>query len=118
MEELQKATIEHLMIGSDVGLSVRIGAGKSRCYQAFLPMFNNVNQHNERTDYLSELRFTATYIGKDKKEKDSIKRGEYNFLFTSPEAVVGNPKWRAMLFGPAGERVRLLVIDEAHTILH
>lgn len=69
----------------------------------------------EQTDYLSELGFSATYIGKGGKESDSIKRGEYNFLFSSPEAVVGNPEWRAMVLGPAGKRVRLLVTDEAHT---
>lgn len=72
----------------------------------------------KQTDYLSELGFSATYIGKGGKESDSIKRGEYNFLFSSPEAVVGNPEWRAMFLGPAGERVRLLVTDEAHTVLH
>uniref|UniRef100_A0A8W8JAS0 Helicase ATP-binding domain-containing protein n=1 Tax=Magallana gigas TaxID=29159 RepID=A0A8W8JAS0_MAGGI len=68
--------------------------------------------------FLSRAWIFGYYIGKDGKESDSIKRGEYDFLFSSPEAVVGNPEWRAMLLGPAGERVRLLVIDEAHTVLH
>lgn len=133
LKHFQKAAIEHLMKGNDVFLSVRTGAGKSPCYQAFNPMFKKENPHclcivlvvcplisimKEQKDYLSELGFSATYIGKDGKESDSIKRGEYDFLFSSPEAVVGNPEWRAMLLGPAGERVRLLVIDEAHTVLH
>lgn len=57
----------------------------------------------EQTDYLSELGFSATYIAKTEKKVILYK---------------GETEWRAMLLGPAGERVRLLVIDEAHTVLH
>lgn len=44
LKDFQKAAIEHLMKGSDVFLSVRTGAGKSRCYQALYPMFKKYNQ--------------------------------------------------------------------------
>lgn len=105
LKDFQKAAIEQLLKKSDVCLSVRTGAGKSRCYQAFHPMFKKDNPDclctvlvvcplisimKEQTNYLSELGFSATYIGKDGKENDSIKTVEYDFLFTSPEAVVGN----------------------------
>ncbi|XP_062604086.1 uncharacterized protein LOC134265878 [Saccostrea cucullata] len=116
-----------------VFVSVKTGAGKSICYQAFHTMWIKENPDSqctvlmvcplirimkEQTDYLTGLGFSATYICRDVEEGDGIKRRDYDFIFSSPEAVVGNPEWRSMLLGPAGERVRLLVIDEAHTVLH
>ena len=72
----------------------------------------------EQMDYLCRFGFSATYIGKDSKEDDDIRMGNFDFIFSSPEAIVGNAKWRTMLLGPARKRVRFLVIDEAHTVLH
>ena len=132
-KQFQRDALDHLMKGTDIFLNVKTGAGKSICYQAFYPTWMKRNPDSrctilvicplisimkEQSDYLSDLGFSATYIGKDAKESDGIKRGEYSFVFSSPEAVVGNPEWRAMLLGPTGEIVRLLVIDEAHTVLH
>ncbi|XP_056006708.1 ATP-dependent DNA helicase Q1-like [Ostrea edulis] len=133
LKEFQRPALDHLLKGIEVFLSVKTGAGKSICYQAFHPMWMKMNPGcrytvlvvcplisitKEQTDYLTGLGFSATYIGKDVKEVDDIKRGDYSFIFSSSEAVVGNPEWRAMLLGPAGESVRLLVIDEAHTVMH
>lgn len=72
----------------------------------------------EQIDYLSEFGFLVIYIGKDGKESDFIKRGEYDFLFLLLEVVVGNFEWRVMFFGFVGECVRLLVIDEVYIVFY
>ena len=105
LKEFQKAALNELMKGNDVFLSVKTGAGKSICYQAFHPMWTKKNTDRlcsilvicplisimkEQTDYLCRLGFSATYIGKDSKEDDDIRMGDFDFIFSSPEAIVGN----------------------------
>ena len=40
----------------------------------------------EQTDYLCRLGFSATYVGKD----DDIRMGDLDYIFSSPEVIVGN----------------------------
>jgi superfamily II DNA helicase RecQ len=72
----------------------------------------------EQTTFLRSLGFTATYIGRDAAEDDDIVHGLFQFLFSSPEQLLDNPKWRDILRNDSyGSSVRLLVVDEAHTVL-
>lgn len=63
----------------------------------------------EQTDLLASKGFTATFIGKDKSEDASILDGKYQFVFSSPEAILQNDKWRDMLSG--SKSFRLFVVD-------
>ena len=72
----------------------------------------------EQCSKLNKLGFNATYIGKDASESDRIIRGLFEFLFGSPEQLVGEVKWREMLKSDVyTENLRALVVDEAHTVI-
>ena len=129
LEAFQDNTLKALLKGRDVYLSVKTGSGKSLCYQAFSSLWRLenigicqivtvtplVSIMKEQCDFLMNLGFTATYIGKDDGENSGILAGQYEFVFTSPESLLGVPMWREML---SNETTRLLVVDEAHTVLH
>ncbi|XP_056001114.1 ATP-dependent DNA helicase RecQ-like [Ostrea edulis] len=127
----QEKAISSLLDNRDVFLSLRTGGGKSLCYMAFPLFYERMYQPQlahvlivspllaimkEQTEFLKSKGFTATYIGKDANEDDGILAGEYQFLFTSPEAVLQNDKWRNML--SSSKSFRLFVVDEAHTVVH
>ncbi|KAK3104602.1 hypothetical protein FSP39_005949 [Pinctada imbricata] len=133
LKPFQAEVIDNLLNGSDVFLSVKTGAGKSICYQGFQPSWTVHHRSNdctvlviaplisimkEQTSYLRSVGFKATYIGLDDKEEEDIMQMSHDFLFSSPESILGVQKWRDTVNGPAGERIRLLVIDEAHTVIH
>ncbi|XP_045162072.2 probable ATP-dependent DNA helicase RecS [Mercenaria mercenaria] len=128
LKEFQKDTISNLVKGRDVFLSVKTGGGKSLCYQTFGVIWRQLHDENcqvlvvtplisimkEQCQYLSSLGFTATYIGKD---EDVICLEErFDFLFSSPENILGVSAYRGML--SRNESIKLLVVDEAHTVLH
>ena len=70
----------------------------------------------EQSAYLTSLGFRSTYIGKDKDEEADILNGNFDFLFASPESLLAVSTWREML--GQNENIRLMVVDEAHTVLH
>lgn len=128
----QEKAIDSLLAKKDVFLSLRTSGGKSLCYMAF-PIFYEYSNSldvqpqvliispllsimKEQTDLLASKGFTATFIGKDKSEDASILDGKYQFVFSSPEAILQNDKWRDMLSG--SKSFRLFVVDEAHTLVH
>lgn len=50
---------------------------------------------------------------------ERVTSGYYNFVLVSPEVLVGEAKWRDALKNPEfRKRHRLIVVDEAHTIIH
>ena len=126
----QEKAIDCLKSGKDVFLSLRTGGGKSLCYMAF-PIFCDeqidtmpqvliisplLSIMKEQTDFLVSKGLTATYIGKDSSEDDKILDGKFQFIFSSPEAVLQSDKWRNML--SSSKTFRLFVVDEAHTLVH
>ena len=74
----------------------------------------------EQSAYLTSLGFRSTYIGKDKDEEADILNGNFDFLFASPESLLAVPvsTWREMLGQNENIRFRLMVVDDAHTVLH
>jgi superfamily II DNA helicase RecQ len=129
----QVKAIDGLKNGKDVFLSLRTGSGKSLCYMAF-PMFCDeqlntqytmpqvliisplISIMKEQTDFLVSKGLTATYIGKDSSEDSRILDGKYQFIFSSPEAILQSDRWRNML--SSSKSFRLFVVDEAHTLVH
>ena len=84
---------------------MKTGTGYIICYQAFRPLWTKKNTDRlcsvfvicplisiikEQPDYLCRLGFSATYVGKDSKEVDDIRMGDFDYIFSSPEAIVGN----------------------------
>ena len=70
----------------------------------------------EQCEYLNSLGITSTYLGKDNSEDSGIINEQYDFIFSSPENLLNVCKWRQML--EKTDSFRLLVVDEAHTVLH
>lgn len=54
---------------------------------------------SEQCKKLTALGFKATYIGKDSAETNDIINGEYDFIYASPEQLVGDVKWRGAQLG-------------------
>ena len=42
--------------------------------------------------------------------------GKYQLLFFTPEAILGRGRWRDFFMYKCAERIRALVVDEAHTV--
>ena len=47
----------------------------------------------EQVERLQQLGYRATYI-RAETDRESVMNGYYQFLFSSPETLVGDPKWR------------------------
>ncbi|XP_033730565.1 ATP-dependent DNA helicase RecQ-like [Pecten maximus] len=125
LRENQIKGLEAICTGKDVFVGTKTGSGKSMIYECVPVIFPNaivvivaplVSIMKEQTDRLRNLGFKATYIGKDLAEEEYIINGEFNFVFGSPEALVGERKWRNMLTS-YGDRLKVLVVDEAHTVI-
>lgn len=99
----QELTLFHILNGESVMVCKKTGCGKSMCYQAFQPCWTEKHGGNcqvlvvcplisimkEQCDFLSAAGFTATYIGMDHGEDDAILKGDFQFIFTSPESILG-----------------------------
>ena len=60
------------------------------------------------------------YIAEDQSDisvKDGVKKGEYQLVLITPEMLLGGKQWRKMLrLEIYSQRLRTVVIDEAHTV--
>ncbi|KAH3823087.1 hypothetical protein DPMN_124885 [Dreissena polymorpha] len=69
----------------------------------------------EQCEYLTSLGFKATFIGRDPNEESDILSGMHDFIYSSPESLLGVQKWRDMMANSTS--IKLIVVDEAHTII-
>jgi superfamily II DNA helicase RecQ len=77
------------------------------------PLNSLVESHIQE---LESRGLTATSLVGDVDE-ESIKRGEYSFVFANPESIILNEKWRNMLQNDVYQRrLFAIVTDEAHVI--
>ena len=59
----------------------------------------------------------ACLSGISQQDKTDVLDGKYSFIFTNPETIVMNEKWREMLQNPVYQkRLFAIVTDEAHVI--
>jgi ATP-dependent DNA helicase RecQ len=100
----QQNVLTQLLDKKDVFLSIKTGGGKSLCYQAFPTVFRKqhpdmeckvlvisplISIMKEQSAFLCELGLTASYIGKSRDDDAAIMDGRFQFVFASPESVVG-----------------------------
>ena len=133
VRDFQAQILKQLIDGGDAFLSCKTGGGKSLCYQAFPECWGTIHPGDkcivlvvapliaimkEQVCYLRSLGYSATYIGEDEKNEQSILQGAYTFLYCSPESIVGNDKWRGMILSEPYQRyLQLIAVDEGHTLL-
>ncbi len=134
LKPFQQKCLSQLLISQNVFVSCQTGSGKSMCYELFptaVSYFPRVSLgtvviivepllsiDEESVNRLKRLGQSATYIGRDTSECESITNGEMTFLFTSAESILSTEPYRSMLSTEAYQnRDVLLVIDEAHTII-
>ncbi|XP_056004812.1 uncharacterized protein LOC130050092 [Ostrea edulis] len=110
--------------GKDVFVGLKTGSGKSMIYESIPVICHDacvivvaalVSIMKEQTERLCKLGFTCTYIGKDPDDDDVLQEGGFQFIFVSPEALVGE-KWRDMV-SKLREKIKVIVVDEAHTVV-
>eukprot|EP00058_Branchiostoma_floridae_P000817 XP_002586305.1 hypothetical protein BRAFLDRAFT_82911 [Branchiostoma floridae] len=72
----------------------------------------------EQCDKLTSLGLTATCLGLNAVETNDVLAGRFQFIYTSPETILNDHRFRGMLRSEAYKgRVGLIVIDEAHTVV-
>ena len=77
-----------------------------------------VSLMEDQTNFLLAQGISAGLIGEDKAVNAKIENGECCVVFTSPESLVGNGRWRSMLSSDIYKNLIGIVVDEAHCISH
>ncbi|XP_062604417.1 uncharacterized protein LOC134266202 [Saccostrea cucullata] len=123
----QKKAVKGVMDRKDVFVGTKTGSGKSLTYECIPVLFPDVCVviitplifiMSEQCKKLTALGFKASYIGKDSSENSDLINGEYDFIFASPEQLVGDLKWCDVLKSDVYQRkLRAIVVDEAHTVI-
>lgn len=124
----QISSVKALNDGKDLFVGTRTGSGKSLTYECIPVLFPAasvliisplVSIMSEQCKKLTEHGFKSTYIGRDSSENENIENGFFDFVFASPEQLLGNVKWRDVLKSTQyKEKLKAIVIDEAHTVIH
>ena len=106
----QVPAIRSLVEGKDVFVDTRTGSGKPLIYESSPILFCKssvcviisplLSIMKEQVNRLSNLGFTATYIGKKNCNIDDVTRGYYQFVFGTPEILVGTDEWRGIFCHP------------------
>ncbi|XP_062570049.1 ATP-dependent helicase wrn-1-like [Saccostrea cucullata] len=128
LTENQKLAISSLRENRDIFIGTKTGSGKSLTYQCVPIVYGEnsvtviiaplISIMKEQVESLSSLGYRAVYI-EGSTDVERVASGYYNFVFGSPEVLVGETKWRDALKNPEfKKRHRLIVVDEAHTIIH
>ena len=127
--EYQKKVLEELINGKCAFVCQRTGKGKSICYEAFTTALNSkeaivivvsplIAIMEEQVKHLNSLGITAVMLAKDKKEEMDAKTGKFQYIFGSPEILLGRDDWRSTLKTKLFQnRIKLIAIDEAHLVI-
>ena len=133
LREKQRLAVVNFMLGNDVFVSLPTGSGKSLCYWVLPKAFDIVNKSSgslvivisplialmkDQVQVLTEKGINAIYSGgAEEEETETIKCGEYQIIFFSPESLLCNLEWRDMLQSPIyQEKLVAFVVDEAHCV--
>ena len=106
----QFEALSTLLKKQDVFLACQTGGGKSLCYHYIRASLSRTTSGTgaitvvvvnpliiisimvEQVTVVNSLGFTATYIGMDNADEKRLMDGDFQFVFGSPESIVGNVK--------------------------
>ena len=75
----------------------------------------------EQRNKYTHSGITAEFIGEMQQDLDSmelVREGKIQLVYISPESLVQNPQWRAMLLSaPYQNHLVAIAVDEAHCIV-
>ena len=72
----------------------------------------------EQSNMLNSMGLKAACLGMDSRDTGDILAGKYQFLFTFPETLLKDQKFRGMLRSSIFKgRIGLIVFDEAHIVV-
>lgn len=100
LRENQEKAINAVLCDRDVFVGTCTGSGKSMIYECIpvikpgivvivAPLLSIMKQQVEK---LNKFGLSATYIGKNSEEIERIETGQYEFVFGSPERLVGESR--------------------------
>ena len=134
LKTFQKSVIRSVLFSkTDAFVSCKTGSGKSMCFQGITTVCESAGLYGHgqaivlvisplislmetQVKRLRELGISATYIGRDVHENKKILGGEFRYLHTNPEHVIGNKQWRDMLKTDIYRKhLACIVFDEVHT---
>ena len=102
-----------------------VHAGLSTCDDGFaanpivVVIFLLLSLMEDQTNFLLAQGISAGSIGEDKVDNAKTENGECCVVFTSPESLLGNGRWRSMLSSDIYKKNLIrIVVDEAHCISH
>lgn len=136
----QVKAIEAFLFGKDVFLNLPTAYGKSIVFQmapvvhAEMAAMGNtgfsadpivivisplISLMEDQRNFLKSIGIKAGCIGNDEAENGAIERGKCRVVYTSPESLLANRRWRAMLASEIYQRNLIgIAVDEAHVINH
>ena len=116
LQPYQRDVLKALLHGRDVFVSKKTGSGKSMCYQGFSTALNCQTSkcqifvisplcaiQEEQCQYLKGVGISAAILGKKDEETPAIMDGDMQYVFASPEQLLGEEKWRSMVRSAAGK---------------
>ena len=140
LKDEQKRALFHLVSGKDVFVNLPTGFGKSLIYQLaplvveeisrckgdirsaiVLVISPLVSLIKDQVKSLWQKGIRASFIGAGQEEANfkQIVDGEMNIVYSSPEAMLANDRWREMICSQVYQRnVIAVAVDEAHCITH
>ncbi|XP_062622050.1 uncharacterized protein LOC134283551 [Saccostrea cucullata] len=127
LTDQQISAIDALKKGKDTFVGTKTGSGKSLVYESspivlgengvttVLAPLNSIM--SEQIERLNRLGYRAVQVSNDT-DKQAVMNGYFQFVFGSPELLVGDDKWREVLRNPIfTSKNQLIVVDEAHTVI-
>ena len=132
----QETALLSFLGGRDVFVSLPTGYGKSLCYAALPAAFDSLLKRRQATsivvavsplialmkDQVATLSARGLAVGcitqeSSDEEKAKVKRGQYQLVLFSPEALLTIRRWREMLQGESySSRIVAFIVDEAHCV--
>ncbi|VDI69574.1 ATP-dependent DNA helicase RecQ [Mytilus galloprovincialis] len=134
-KEKQMESIKYIMEGKDTFIVLPTGYGKSKIY-SHLPEIHGLVRDTpgtvlvisplqslmkDQVSKLNKIGISATLVGEcqsDKNIADLIREGQYQLVFSSPEAALTPGFWRrCFTTGVFHDNLLAVVVDEAHCII-
>jgi len=143
LKDEQKKALFYLLSGKDVFVNLPTGFGKSLIYQLSPLVAEELSRRHyqkgnirsgivlvisplvslikDQVKGLQKRGIKASFIGAGQEEANfkEIVNGEMNIVYSSPEAMLANDRWREMICSQVYQKnVVAVAVDEAHCITH